>query len=127
MHTGDFIFVSGQVAKNACAGNIEGETGWTIEAVRRILALEQAALPDIIKMTIFLEDAPNFGRYNQIIAEHFPEGVLARATVGVRAVIDCKIETEAIAYKPMARAKCIDTRRGRGSAAATRRTPGGRA
>lgn len=71
MHTRDFIIVSGQVTKDAYAGNIERETGWTIEAVRRILALEEAALPDIITMTIFLEDAPNFGRYNQIIVYRY--------------------------------------------------------
>ena len=104
VRAGDFIFVSGQVAKdengNMCAGNIEEETRWTIESVRRILALEGAELSDIVKMTIFLEDARNFGRYNRVFAEYFPEGVLARTTVEARAVIECKIEMDAIAYKP---------------------------
>lgn len=104
VRAGDFIFVSGQVAKdengNMCAGNIEEETRWTIESVRRILALEGAELSDIVKMTIFLEDARNFGRYNRIFAEYFPQGVLARTTVEARAVIECKIEMDAIAYKP---------------------------
>jgi enamine deaminase RidA (YjgF/YER057c/UK114 family) len=104
VRAGDFIFVSGQVAKdengNMCAGNIEEETRWTIESVRRILALEGAELSDIVKMTIFLEDARNFGRYNKVFAEYFPEGVLARTTVEARAVIECKIEMDAIAYKP---------------------------
>ncbi|WP_374310978.1 RidA family protein [Dongia sp.] len=106
VRAGDFIFVSGQVAKdengNMCAGNIEEETRWTIESVRRILALEGAELSDIVKMTVFLEDARNFGRYNKIFAEYFPAGVLARTTVEARAVIECKIEMDAIAYKPKA-------------------------
>ena len=106
VRAGDFIFVSGQVAKdengNMCAGNIEEETRWTIESVRRILALEGAELSDIVKMTVFLEDARNFGRYNKIFAEYFPAGVLARTTVEARAVIECKIEMDAVAYKPKA-------------------------
>lgn len=104
VRAGDFIFVSGQVAKdengNMCSGTIEEETRWTIESVQRILALEGAELSDVVKMTIFLEDARNFGRYNRIFAEYFPEGVLARTTVEARAVIECKIEMDAIAYKP---------------------------
>lgn len=104
VRAGDYIFVSGQVAKDEnghmCVGNIEEETRWTIEGLRRILALEGAELSDVVKVTVFLEDARNFGRYNRIFAEYFPEGVLARTTVEARAVIECKIEIDAIAYKP---------------------------
>ena len=52
------------------------------------------------KVTIYLEDARDFGRYNRVFAEYFPEGMLARTTVEARAVIDTKIEMDAIAYKP---------------------------
>jgi 2-iminobutanoate/2-iminopropanoate deaminase len=104
VRAGDYIFVSGQVAKdeqgNMCVGNIEEQTRWTLEAVRRILALEGAGLADIVKVTVYLEDARDFGRYNRIFAEYFPEGRLARTTVEARAVIDTKIEMDAIAYKP---------------------------
>ena len=104
VRAGDYIFVSGQVAKdengNMCTGNIEEETRWTLDGLRRILALEGADLSDVVKVTVFLEDARNFGRYNRVFAEYFPEGVLARTTVEARAVIECKIEIDAIAYKP---------------------------
>jgi 2-iminobutanoate/2-iminopropanoate deaminase len=46
VRAGDFIYVSGQVAKdengNMCSGNIEEETRWTIESMRRILLLDGA-------------------------------------------------------------------------------------
>jgi 2-iminobutanoate/2-iminopropanoate deaminase len=104
VRAGDYIFVSGQVAKdeqgNMCVGNIEEQTRWTIEALRRILALEGAGLADIVKVTVYLEDARDFGRYNRVFAEYFPEGRLARTTVEARAVIDTKIEMDAIAYRP---------------------------
>src|SRR6516164_3627431 len=77
VRAGDFIFVSGQVAKDAdgnmIAGTIEEETRGTIEAIRRILAEEGATLSDVVR---------------------------ARTTVEARAVIDTKIEMDAIAYKP---------------------------
>jgi enamine deaminase RidA (YjgF/YER057c/UK114 family) len=104
VRAGDYIFVSGQVAKddqgNMCVGNIEEQTRSTIECVRRILALEGACLADVVKVTVYLDDARDFGRYNRVFAEYFPDGRLARTTVEARAVIDTKIEMDAIAYKP---------------------------
>ena len=104
VRAGDFIFVSGQVAKDAegnmCVGNIEEETRWTIESIRRILALDGADLNDVVKVTVYLADGRNFGRYNKIFGEYFPEGRIARTTVEARAVIECKIEMDAVAYKP---------------------------
>jgi reactive intermediate/imine deaminase len=107
VRAGDYIFVSGQVAKDEngtmCVGNIEEETRSALEAVRRILREAGADLSDVVRMTVFLEDARDFGRYNRVFAEYFPDGGLARTTVEARAVISCKIEIDAIAYKPLAR------------------------
>ncbi len=105
VRAGDYIFVSGQVAKdesgNMCVGNIEEETRWTLETVRRVLKEAGADLSDVVRMTVYLEDARDFGRYNRVFAEYFPNGGLARTTLEARAVIACKIEIDAIAYKPL--------------------------
>jgi len=104
VRAGDFIFVSGQVAKdengNMCHGDIEEETRWTLESIRRILQLDGADLTDVVKVTVYLDDARNFGRYNKTFAEYFPDGRVSRTTVEARAVIECKIEMDAVAYKP---------------------------
>jgi 2-iminobutanoate/2-iminopropanoate deaminase len=104
VRAGDFIYISGQVAKdengNMCSGNIEEETRWTVESIRRILQLDGADLDDVVKVTVYLADARNFGRYNKVFAEYFPDGRIARTTVEARAVIECKIEMDAVAYKP---------------------------
>jgi 2-iminobutanoate/2-iminopropanoate deaminase len=104
VRAGDFIFVSGQVAKDAdgnmISGTIEDETQGTIESIRRVLAEEGATLSDVVRVTTYLEDARDFGRYNKVFAEHFKDAVLARTTVEARAVINTKIEMDAIAYKP---------------------------
>ena len=55
---------------------------------------------DVVRVTTYLEDARDFGRYNKVFAEHFKDAVLARTTVEARAVINTKIEMDAIAYKP---------------------------
>ena len=105
VRAGDFIFVSGQVAKDAegnmVSGTIEEETRATIESVRRALAAAGADLDDVVKATVFLEDARNFGRYNGVFKEYFPQGLLARTTVEARAVIETRIEIEVTAYKPL--------------------------
>ena len=104
VRAGDYIFVSGQVAKddqgNMISGTIEAETAGTIDSIRRILAEEGATLADVVRVTTYLEDARDFGRYNKIFAEHFKDAILARTTVEARAVINTKIEMDAIAYKP---------------------------
>ena len=55
VRAGDFIFVSGQVAKDAngnmISGTIEQETAGTIESIKRILAEEGATLGDVVRVT----------------------------------------------------------------------------
>ena len=87
VRAGDFVYVSGQVAKDAAgvmvAGTIEEETRATILALQRAL------------------QAAGFGRYNGVFKEFFPEGRLARTTVEARAVISTRIEMDCVAYRPL--------------------------
>jgi 2-iminobutanoate/2-iminopropanoate deaminase len=108
VRAGDFVYVSGQVAKDEkgvmLGGTIEQETRGCIEALRRALAAAGCTLEDVVKVTAFLEDARDFGRYNGVFKEYFPEGRLARTTVEARAVISTRIEMDCIAYKPQSAA-----------------------
>ena len=105
MRAGDFIFVSGQVAKdengNMCVGNIEEETRWTIECIRRILALDGADLGDVVKVTVYPRGCAQFRPLQQGVRRVLPgRAASRRTTVEARAVIECKIEMDAVAYKP---------------------------
>jgi 2-iminobutanoate/2-iminopropanoate deaminase len=104
VRAGDFVFVSGQVAKSEkgemIAGTIEEETRATIEALRRVLTAAGCTLDDVVKVTTYLEDGRDFGRYNGVFKEYFPDGRLARTTVEARAVITTRIEMDCIAYRP---------------------------
>jgi reactive intermediate/imine deaminase len=105
VRAGDFVYLSGQVAKdengNMVSGTIEEETRATLQAIARILKEAGCELTDVVKVTTFLEDARDFGRYNGVFKEFFPEGRIARSTVEARAVISTKIEIECVAYKPL--------------------------
>ena len=105
MRAGDFVYLSGQVGKDEngtmVAGSIEEETRATLETVKRVLKEAGCELADVVKVTTYLEDARDFGRYNGVFKEYFPEGRIARTTVEARAVISTKIEIECVAYKPL--------------------------
>ena len=105
VRAGDFIFVSGQVPKdennNMVSGTIEEETLATLKTIARVIADEGATLSDVVRITTYLEDTRDFGRYNKVFAEHFKDAVLARTTVEAKAVINTKIEMDAIVYKPL--------------------------
>ena len=105
VRAGDYIYVSGQVSKDAegnmITGSIEIETAGTIEAIERLIAEEGATLKDVCRVTTYLEDPRDFGRYNAVFKKYFEGCVLARTTVEARAVITTRIEIEAIVYKPL--------------------------
>ena len=84
-------------------GSIETETAGTIEAIQRLIAEEGATLHDVVRICTYLQDPRDFGRYNAVFKHYFDGAVLARTTVEARAVIDVKIEMDAIVYKPLER------------------------
>ena len=105
VRAGDYIYVSGQVSKNEngdmIVGSIEEETAGTIERIQRIIAEEGATLKDICRVTTYLEDTRDFGRYNAVFKKYFEGCVIARTTVQASAVITTRIEIEAIVYMPL--------------------------
>jgi enamine deaminase RidA (YjgF/YER057c/UK114 family) len=105
VRAGDYIFVSGQVPKDEnndmISGTIEEETLATLKTIERVIAHEGATLADVVRITTYLEDVRDFGRYNKAFLQGIGDAVLARTTVEARAVISTKIEMDAIVYKPL--------------------------
>ncbi len=105
VRAGDYIFVSGQVPKDenndVIHGTIEVETEATLKTIERVIAHEGATLSDVVRITTYLEDVRDFGRYNKAFLKGIGDAVLARTTVEARAVINTKIEMDAIVYKPL--------------------------
>jgi 2-iminobutanoate/2-iminopropanoate deaminase len=105
VRAGDFIYISGQVPVDASGtpvgGDIGRQTRQVLENVKAALALAGAELSDVVKTTVWIEDARDFGGFNKAYAEYFPTNPPARTTAESRLMIDIKIEIEAIAYKPL--------------------------
>ena len=101
---GPFVFVSGQIAMGEngeiVPGGIEAQTRQTLKNVERALALAGCALRDVVKATVWLDDARDFWSFNRVYAEVFSGNKPARSTTQAKLMVDAKIEIEVIAYKP---------------------------
>jgi reactive intermediate/imine deaminase len=100
---GPFVFVSGQVPKGdngeIVPGGIEAQTRQTLKNIEKALALAGCSLKDVVKSTVWLDDAHDFSTFNRVYAEFFPENKPARSTTQAKLMIDAKVEIEVIAYK----------------------------
>jgi reactive intermediate/imine deaminase len=105
VRAGDFVYVSGQVPTDASGsvvpGGIEAQTKQVLENVKSALALAGCTMDDVVKTTVILQDARDFGAFNKVYASYFPQNPPARTTVEARLVIDIRVEIEAVAYRPL--------------------------
>ena len=103
VQAGPFVFVSGQVAmgdkSEIVPGGIEAQTRQTLKNVENALALAGCTLKDVVKATVWLDDARDFWTFNRVYAEFFSENKPARSTTQATLMIDAKVEIEVIAYK----------------------------
>ena len=103
---GDFVFVSGQVPTDelgqVIVGGIEAQTRRVFERVQEALALADCTLADVAKVSVWLDDARDFGSFNRVYMECFGSHRPARSTVESRLMIDDKVEIDVTAYKARA-------------------------
>lgn len=105
VRAGDFVYVSGQVPTGpdgtVVPGGIEEQTRQVMENIGAALQLAGAGLADVIKTTVILVDAREFGAFNKVYGSYFPNNPPARTTLEARLMIDIRVEIEAVAYKPL--------------------------
>jgi 2-iminobutanoate/2-iminopropanoate deaminase len=105
VRAGDFVFISGQVPVGSDGsvvdGGIEPQTRQALENLKAALALAGAGMEHVVKTTVFLEDARDFGGMNKIYATYFSTEPPTRSTLECRLMIDIKVEIEAVAYMPL--------------------------
>ena len=98
-----FLFVSGQVAMEktgeVSAGGIIPQTRKTIENLKEILEECGYSLSDVVKVSVWLDDARDFWSFNKVYAEYFGAHPPARSTVCSSITVDAKIEMDVVAYK----------------------------
>lgn len=103
--SGNMMFVSGQVAKDAKTGelilrDIKSETKKVMENVSAILAEAGMDLTHVVKTTIFMKDMNDFGAMNEMYGSFFSGNFPARETVQVvRLPLDVNVEISVVAVK----------------------------
>jgi reactive intermediate/imine deaminase len=104
VRAGDWVFVSGMTAIDdqgaVLAGGIEAQTRRVMEIISAVLAEAGCAWSDVVKTTVWLDDARDFWSFNRVYGEFFPADPPARSTLQSGLMLDCKVEIEALAYKP---------------------------
>ena len=108
VRAGDFLFISGQGPVDAATGEMQSEatvqeqTGLVLQHIRTILLGCGADLQDVVKCSVFLRDAEDFGAMNEVYAEVFGAHKPARTTVAAGMVAaGMKVEIDCIAYRPL--------------------------
>jgi 2-iminobutanoate/2-iminopropanoate deaminase len=103
IRSGNFVFVSGQLALRPNHGEmvgdlIEEQTEQVFANLQAILEAAGSGLDRLVKTTVFLTDLGDFAGMNEVYARHVGEVPPARATIEVSALPSgAKVEIEAIA------------------------------
>ncbi len=105
IRVGTLTYCSGQTPIDPATGElVEGCVGCqTRQALANLSAVLEAdglTLDDVVKTTVFLTDMADFGKMNDVYAEHFSAPFPARSTVAVAGLPkDSRVEIEAIAAR----------------------------
>lgn len=98
-----FVFVSGQVAMDEngeiVPGGIVEQTHQTIRNLLAILEKAGCTAKDLVKISVWLDDARDFQSFNRVYASYFGDALPARSCVQSPLMVDAKVEIEAIAYR----------------------------
>jgi reactive intermediate/imine deaminase len=97
-----WLFVSGQVPMEngeLVTGNVTRQAHAAIKNVLAILKEAGYGPEHVVRCGVWLDDARDFGAFNNVFREYFGAHPPARATVETKMVVDCKIEVDCVAYK----------------------------
>jgi enamine deaminase RidA (YjgF/YER057c/UK114 family) len=72
----------------------------TFGFVQAALAIAGCSLDDVVKCECWLADARDFVAFNAIYSTYFTQDPPVRSVFPVRFMFDCRIEMQAIAYRP---------------------------
>ena len=100
---GGFVFVSGVTCfldrtTEAPVEGIEAQTRETLEVIKDTLEAAGSSLDKVVNLTVFLKNAEDFSRMNDVYRTFFPEEPPARSTIVTGLVLpQMLVEMECIA------------------------------
>jgi 2-iminobutanoate/2-iminopropanoate deaminase len=105
IRAGDFVFITGQVPMKDGApmtdGTIEDQTRACLDSLKLILEEAGCELSDVVKSMVWLKNREDFGGFNSVYAEYFPEEPPTRSALVSDFLIDILVEIECTAYRPL--------------------------
>lgn len=104
VQAGGFAFLSGVLALDNAGRPLDGDialqTRAVIEQIEATLDRCGARLTDIVKVTVWLSDLADFGKFNVEYARHFSADLQARSTVQAQLYAGAKAEIKVQALMP---------------------------
>ena len=102
VRVGDLLFVAGQAGLNPATGVVAGDTfeaeaRQAFQNLATVLDAAGSSLQHVAKTTVFLTDAANFPKMNELYAEFFPTNPPVRSTPIVQLPRGLLISIECIA------------------------------
>lgn len=104
IRVGNRLYLAGQIALDPASGEmvdgIEAQTRRVLDNIKAVLDAAGFTLSDVVQTQVFIADMNNYGIFNGIYAEYFPENPPARAVVEVsRLPKDALVEVMMVAVK----------------------------
>jgi 2-iminobutanoate/2-iminopropanoate deaminase len=102
---GDHIYVAGMLGleedfSGVVEGGIGAETTQALHFVERILAACDAALSDVVKVSVYMTDLDEWGAMNAAYLEVFGPHTPARIAVGCASLLfGAKVEFDCVAFR----------------------------
>ena len=89
--TGNIVYVSGQIALNPKTMEVvsdlfSDQVSQVLDNLSAVADAADAALSDIVKLTVYLTDINNFAILNEVMTQRFEQPFPARAVVEVSAL-----------------------------------------
>lgn len=103
---GNLVFLSGQGpfktdGSGALRGTLEEETRLTFSNIQAVLKAAGSSLEHVVKTTVYLKDMEQFGAFNQLYKEYFPQNCPARTCIQAgRLPLDIQVEIDVVAIIP---------------------------
>ena len=101
---GDFVFLAGQIARDAVSGelidgDITAQTARCLEIVSDILKTFELSLTDVVRTTVFLSDIGDFDAMNRVYSVAFQAPYPARSTPQATLPFGALVGMEITAYR----------------------------
>jgi reactive intermediate/imine deaminase len=108
--TDDFLYVSGQGAKDA-SGRIppdtDGQLHNVLENIKTIVEAAGLKMENVMYTQVYLTDYSDDGPLNRAFQQYFPQAPPARSTIGVAALPGTPLEISAVAVRDLSKKKVV--------------------